>query len=192
MKPEYNYLIPDNLQLVPKKIVAERTSPTNISLSVLGVVSAYDMGFIPVSGVIERLKGIFDTLMKLERFHGHFINWYEIRELRPLPPRYISTVDSGNLVGHFIAAKEALCQLANSPIIAARHLEFVAHLAGNSFQCRLASLEDLVTFLKEVKQLQEIRSEMLTPIQCRVLSEIAGLGDLVGWTHYLQLIQRLA
>ena len=40
---------------------------------------------------------------RLERFRGHFYNWYDTRDLRPLEPQYVSSVDSGNLAGHLIA-----------------------------------------------------------------------------------------
>ena len=40
---------------------------------------------------------------RLERFRGHFYNWYDTLDLRPLDPKYVSSVDSGNLAGHLIA-----------------------------------------------------------------------------------------
>ena len=39
------------------------------------------------------------TLEGLERHEGHFLNWYDTATLAPLHPRYVSTVDSGNLAG---------------------------------------------------------------------------------------------
>jgi cyclic beta-1,2-glucan synthetase len=44
---------------------------------------------------------------RLTRFRGHFYNWYDTSDLRPLDPPYISTVDSGNLAGHLIALANA-------------------------------------------------------------------------------------
>ena len=44
----------------------------------------------------------------LERFRGHFYNWYDTRDLRPLEPKYVSSVDSGNLAGHLIALRQRL------------------------------------------------------------------------------------
>ena len=121
LSSEYNYLIPDNIQLAPTRVVAERTSPTNISLSILSVISAYDLGFLTLPATIEKLENIFQTLAKLERSHGHFFNWYQIRTLAPLLPRYISTVDSGNLVGHLVAARSAFTQFSKSTIISEQH-----------------------------------------------------------------------
>ena len=45
---------------------------------------------------------------RLERFRGHLYNWYDTTDLRPLEPRYVSTVDSGNLAGHLIAARASV------------------------------------------------------------------------------------
>ncbi len=45
---------------------------------------------------------------RLERFRGHFYNWYDTRDLRPLEPRYVSSVDSGNLAGHLLALAQRL------------------------------------------------------------------------------------
>ena len=47
----------------------------------------------------------------LERFEGHLLNWYDTRTLAPLPPAYVSTVDSGNLAGALLTLSVALQQL---------------------------------------------------------------------------------
>jgi cyclic beta-1,2-glucan synthetase len=88
-------------------VLALRTSPTNIGLQLLTIVSAMDLGFIDRSEMIERLERVFRSLERMRRFHGHFFNWYDLNELRVLEPGYISTVDSGNLAGHLIALKQA-------------------------------------------------------------------------------------
>ncbi len=43
----------------------------------------------------------------MAQYHGHFYNWYDTRDLRPLDPQYVSSVDSGNLAGHLIAVANA-------------------------------------------------------------------------------------
>ncbi len=125
MNEENNFLIPDNIQVAPDRIVAKRTSPTNIGVSILSVISAYDLGFEPLPGVVERLEKTFNTLGKLQRFHGHFLNWYDTQSLAPLAPRYISFVDSGNLVGHLFAARTAFLELPVMPLVTAAHWEHV-------------------------------------------------------------------
>ena len=48
----------------------------------------------------------------LPRYRGHFYNWYDTRTLAPLPPAYISTVDSGNLAGYLLTLRAGLRDLA--------------------------------------------------------------------------------
>src|SRR5450631_2014651 len=102
-----NYLPPDNFQEIPGPVVANRTSPTNLGLYLLSVVSAREFGWIGTAGAVDRLEATLATLDKLERFRGHFYNWYDTRDLRPLEPKYISTVDSGNLAGHLLTLEGA-------------------------------------------------------------------------------------
>jgi cyclic beta-1,2-glucan synthetase len=113
---ETQWLAPDNFQEDPAPVVAQRTSPTNIGLQLLGTVSAYDLGFLSCGAMIERLELVFRSLEGMERFRGHFYNWYELAKLRILDPPYISTVDSGNLAGHLIALKQACLAIADEPL----------------------------------------------------------------------------
>ena len=115
--PEDNWLPPDNYQEYPVAVIAHRTSPTNVGLALLSNLAAYDFGFISAGQCEERTTKTFASLEKLERFRGHFFNWYDTRTLEPLPPRYVSTVDSGNLVGHLLTLREGLLQLADEKIL---------------------------------------------------------------------------
>jgi cyclic beta-1,2-glucan synthetase len=100
-------LPPDNFQEIPTPAIAHRTSPTNIGLYLLSIVSARDFGWIGASQAIERLEATLATLNRMQRFRGHFYNWYDTRDLRVLEPKYVSSVDSGNLAGHLIALANA-------------------------------------------------------------------------------------
>jgi cyclic beta-1,2-glucan synthetase len=111
---ETNWLAPDNFQEDPEPEVALRTSPTNIGLQLLATVSASDLGFITRADMIERLERVFRSLERMHRYRGHFYNWYDLSTLQVLEPAYISTVDSGNLAGHFIALKQACIQIIHS------------------------------------------------------------------------------
>ena len=102
-----NMLPPDNFQETPVPVVAHRTSPTNIGLYLLSVVSARDFGWIGQTEAVERLEATLATMKRLERHKGHLFNWYDTRDLRPLDPRYVSSVDSGNLAGHLITLANA-------------------------------------------------------------------------------------
>ena len=106
---EHHRLPPDNFQEIPHAVVANRTSPTNIGLYLLSVAAAREFGWIGTTDAVERLEATFATLNQLERFRGHFYNWYDTHDLRPLDPKYISTVDSGNLAGHLLAL-EGVCR----------------------------------------------------------------------------------
>jgi cyclic beta-1,2-glucan synthetase len=134
LKPEYHYLMPDNLQIVPQAVVAERTSPTNISLSMLSVLSAYDLGFVPLHTSLHTIAQITNTMNAMEKYRGHLFNWYAIRTLAPLNPRYISTVDSGNLLGHLYTLLTTLERAAGMSIISRTHSAFLR-----------SSLEDLLS-----------------------------------------------
>jgi cyclic beta-1,2-glucan synthetase len=110
-------LPPDNFQEDPRPVIAHRTSPTNIGLYLLSALSARDFGWSGTLDFVERVEATFATMIRLERFHGHFYNWYDTRDLRPLDPRYVSTVDSGNLAGHLIALANACRERMDLPLL---------------------------------------------------------------------------
>lgn len=105
--PADNMLPPDNFQEDPAPVIARRTSPTNVGLYLLSVVSARDFGWIGIHEAIDRLEATMATLARLPRCRGHFYNWYDTRDGRVLDPPYVSSVDSGNLAGHLIALANA-------------------------------------------------------------------------------------
>ena len=121
-----NMLPPDNFQDNPTPAIAHRTSPTNLGLYLLSVVSARDFGWIGTEQAIERIEATLATMSGLQRFRGHFYNWYDTRDLRPLDPRYVSTVDSGNLAGHLIALANACREWRRRPFAAQQRLAGVA------------------------------------------------------------------
>ncbi|PWC16066.1 GH36-type glycosyl hydrolase domain-containing protein [Brenneria corticis] len=105
-----HHLPPDNFQEQPKPVIAHRTSPTNIGLYMLSTVAARDFGWIGIVDVLERLEATLTTMERLQRFRGHFLNWYDTRDLQTLQPAYVSSVDSGNLAGNLIVLANA-CEL---------------------------------------------------------------------------------
>ena len=121
-----NELPPDNFQDDPASAVAHRTSPTNIGLYLLAVVCARDFGWIGTGQAIDRLEATLRTMGRMQRMRGHFYNWYDTRDLRPLEPRYVSTVDSGNLAGHLIALANACREWGDRPFEASRRFSGVA------------------------------------------------------------------
>ena len=105
LNAENNYLIPDNYQEDRKNLYVNRTSSTNIGLSLLSVISGYDLEIISLEETNELLEKIIKTIWNLKKWNGHLYNWYNIKTLEPLMPRYISTVDSGNFVGYLYVVK---------------------------------------------------------------------------------------
>ena len=119
---ESYWLVPDNVQEDPETI-AHRASPTNIGLQLASYVAAFDFGYITHQELADNLNDVLATLARLDRYHGHFFNWYDTETLTPLPPRYVSTVDSGNLAAALIAVKQACEGIAKQPIITASVLD---------------------------------------------------------------------
>ncbi len=101
------YLPPDNVQESPQKPPVMRTSPTNIGMAAVSVVAAHDLGFIDTATLRLRLSKMADTLEKLDTWHGHLYNWYDLSDMRPCTPAYVSSVDSGNFVCAMLACAEA-------------------------------------------------------------------------------------
>ncbi len=113
--PRDNALPPDNFQEYPGPMVAHRTSPTNIGMSLLSTLAAHDLGFLGIDALAERIGATLDTALSLEMWEGHLLNWYDTTTREPLPPRYVSTVDSGNLCASLMALSVGLDELAVRP-----------------------------------------------------------------------------
>ncbi len=124
-------LPPDNFQETPNPVVAHRTSPTNIGLYLLSTVCARDFGWLGTVEAVERLEATLATLGQMEMFRGHFFNWYDTLDLHPLDPKYVSTVDSGNLAGHLLVLGNS-CRELMQKSFAGPHL-----LAGMQDTCQL-------------------------------------------------------
>ena len=118
--PDDHWLPPDNFQEYPVAVLARRTSPTNIGLALLSNLAAYDFGYLTAAAMLKRTEQTFSTLEKMQRFRGHFFNWYDTQTLEPLLPQYVSTVDSGNLVGFLLTLKAGLHELSKQAVISER------------------------------------------------------------------------
>jgi cyclic beta-1,2-glucan synthetase len=123
MGPDDHGLPPDNFQETPEPRIAHRTSPTNIGMGLLATLAAHDLGFIGKDELASRVDATLTTLEGLERFEGHLLNWYDTQSLAPLLPRYVSTVDSGNLAGSLVTLAEGLRQ-SSLPELAQRAAAF--------------------------------------------------------------------
>ncbi len=113
---ETSWLPPDNYQVAYNDQLAMRTSPTNIGLYLVTVLSAHDFGYATLDEIVRKLTLTMGMVDKLERHEGHLLNWYDIQTLTPLEPRYVSTVDSGNLLGALWALEPGLEALTRAPL----------------------------------------------------------------------------
>jgi cyclic beta-1,2-glucan synthetase len=127
---EDNWLPPDNYQVVPVPKVAHRTSPTNIGLSLLANLTAYDFGYISTEKLIERTANALNTMLALEKHRGHLYNWYDTITMMPLNPRYVSTVDSGNLAGHLITLKQGLLSINSNKVLTMKFCDGLLDTTG--------------------------------------------------------------
>ncbi len=128
--PGDHWLPPDNLQEDREPAVAHRTSPTNIGLGLLSTLAAHDLGLLATDAMVERLEGTLTTVEGLEHHEGHLLNWYDTEKLSPLLPRYVSTVDSGNLAGALLTLAEGCRQLGTARRDLASRLSDVARRAA--------------------------------------------------------------
>jgi cyclic beta-1,2-glucan synthetase len=115
--PESNWLPPDNSQLALRIEVAQRTSPTNIGLWLTAALAAKDFGYLTADELCTRCSHTMETLDRLERYEGHILNWYDTRTLKPLMPRYVSTVDSGNLIAALWVFDQGCSDVIHAPVI---------------------------------------------------------------------------
>jgi cyclic beta-1,2-glucan synthetase len=114
---ESNWLPPDNTQLALRVEVAWRTSPTNIGLWLTSGLAAYDFGWLTAAKLCQRFTATLATVELMERLDGHLLNWYDIKTLAPLNPRYVSSVDSGNLLASLWTLDRAIDEILNKPLL---------------------------------------------------------------------------
>ncbi len=112
-----NWLPPDNIQEHPKRAIASRTSPTNIGMALLANLAAFDFGYCSAGQLLERTRNTLATMARMDKYKGHLYNWYDTRSLKPLPPLYVSTVDSGNLAAYLLVLRTGLLGLPTTPIL---------------------------------------------------------------------------
>ncbi|MGC9396239.1 MAG: GH36-type glycosyl hydrolase domain-containing protein [Anaerolineae bacterium] len=174
--PEDHWLPPDHFQETPRGIVAHSTSPTNLGMLLLSTLAAYDLGYIGLSNLSTRLRATFESMAQLEKYRGHFLNWYDTRTLAPLPPQYVSTVDSGNLVGCLRALGQGCQTMRRQPVLRWQTWE---------------GLLDTLSLFDEV--MRDLSADAVAPLQSALAKMrqqvIAAQNDTGAWAPLLnQLI----
>lgn len=165
---ENNYLAPDNYQESPFKGIAYRTSPTNIGMGLMSHVIAYDMGYITLFDLIDKIDITLYNMRDLEKINGHYLNWYDTRSKKPLYPRYISTVDNGNFLANLWVVKSALQEVRNNQLIRKEEIKAIHDIyriieeENSSVNCRfnddinineyVSTLSDICVKIKNFKE----------------------------------------
>jgi cellobiose phosphorylase len=188
-----HWLPPDNFQEEPVPVVASRTSPTNMGLALLANLAACDFGYLSVGQFLRRTHDALGTMQRLERYQGHFFNWYDTRTLKPLVPLYVSSVDSGNLAGHLLTLSPGLAELAAQPILAPQvfaglrdTVGILRELAGGN-----AELEQLEAELAQPPGTLRAGFDLLQRVTHQTATLAAAPGDGAGeemkwWTQALE------
>ena len=187
-----HWLPPDNFQEVPTPTVATRTSPTNIGLALLANLAARDFGYLAAGGLIQRTRDTLATMQRLDRYHGHFYNWYDTRTLETLQPLYISSVDSGNLAGHLLTMGAGLREQVDAVIFSTAvfaglrdTLRVVQEFGRETEAIRLldGELAAAPADLRQALALLEKAAELAARLAVPAGEDAAGLA---GWAVALQ------
>jgi cyclic beta-1,2-glucan synthetase len=117
-----NWLPPDNVQEFPRERIAYRISPTNEGMYLVSCLCAQRLGFLTIRSTIQMLESNLDTWLSLPTQNGHHYNWYDTLSLKPLHPRYLSTVDSGNLLAAYLSTANGLHELHHQPLVDKQHV----------------------------------------------------------------------
>ncbi len=175
---EDHWMPPDNFQEQPRHQVAHRTSPTNQGLLLVSTLAANDLGYINHGSLLERLEKSFDTLDRLERHRGHFYNWYDTRTLEPLKPQYVSTVDSGNLLGCLVTLKQGLLEKTAEALLGPAVLSGLS----DTLQVMRETWHGLGVLSEEVVQ---TRAELESGLSALEAAAKEAPSDLLAWAKWL-------
>ncbi len=140
-----NFLPPDNYQEDRREPLVYRTSPTNIGLALLAVVASYDLGYEKLDDTISLLSKMLESIQKLPKWNGHLYNWYDIKSLEPLVPKYVSTVDSGNFIGYLYTLKQFLIGVQNGENVEELKRENADNLQDGEINAMLSTIDYLIT-----------------------------------------------
>jgi cellobiose phosphorylase len=186
--PSDHWLPPDNFQEASNVGQARRTSPTNIAMSLLSTLAAHDLGYLTTRELVERIQGTIDTIDGLEHHQGHLLNWYDTSTLSPLWPRYVSTVDSGNLAASLLALATGLEQAAGR---SQTHPEVLAGLADTVEVLRssVAGGSSTTPGPVEIVRVLEDIHRIIRPVESSSAREPAPDGALQDQIRALEMLR---
>ncbi|SEW26826.1 GH36-type glycosyl hydrolase domain-containing protein [[Clostridium] fimetarium] len=197
-----HYLAPDNYQVDPPKGIAARTSPTNIGLGLLATLTARDLGYIGSCEMTDLIEKTVSTIERLEKWNGHLYNWYDTRTLIPLKPRYISTVDSGNLISYLITLREGMKEILGKPIVDSCYFNGIRdtlYCAGNEddakiiFDCQnhvnVTTWNQLLDDLMNEEELVNIKNDVWKSKFESMLLKLKK--EVTKWMPWLDLMEKV-
>ncbi|HQQ63244.1 MAG TPA: glucoamylase family protein [Pseudomonadales bacterium] len=181
---EENWLPPDNFQeyrgamvadgkIADEKKIAHRTSPTNMGLALLANSAAHDFGYIPAGVLLARTASALGTMSTLERYQGHFYNWYDTVSLQALHPVYVSTVDSGNLAAHLLVLRQSVLALVDEPVYSPGWLDGISDTLGI-----IPDIDQSIAASPAFLQLQDMTKAMQEQAVPTITDLLQRLGQL--------------
>jgi cyclic beta-1,2-glucan synthetase len=162
-------------------------------LYLLSIIAARDCGWLSTLAAVERLEATLGTMNSLERFRGHFYNWYDTRDLRPLDPKYVSSVDSGNLAGHLVVLGQACRDLITRPLLGPQVLSGIEDAVLLVRESARAIADDRRTQTVTRKHLDEALdalSALLSPVPVTPVDWAVRFTELEARAHTLVDIAR--
>ncbi|MBN1304180.1 MAG: hypothetical protein JXA13_07065 [Anaerolineales bacterium] len=203
--PDNHWLPPDHYQDNPHLGIVHHTSPTNIGVYLLSTLAAYDFGFIGFPEISIRLQDTLESFEKLELYRGHLLNWYDTQSLKPLSPRYVSVVDSGNLGGSLLVLQHACTDICHTPVLRWERLQgFIDILEilreesstqgvnlGN-FREQLEKVYHQILCLKDCPdELPELLGQLCKQDQCEFARHLLKAIDIVSERDEADFLQEL-
>jgi cyclic beta-1,2-glucan synthetase len=169
-----NWLVPDTIQ-EPESLIVHRISTTNLGLLLNSRLAAMDLGFFTLPEFLADTEKTFDTIDRMPKMNGQLYNWYDTRTLEPVRPRFVSTVDNGNLVCCLWTVKQGSLGAINERI----------------FRPSIwRGLIDHLDTLEELLRLENLAHPLLSSLKA-LRSGVEGLGaSLSDWPKALESLER--
>jgi cyclic beta-1,2-glucan glucanotransferase len=160
-----NWLIPDRVQENPTAVV-HVISPTNLGILLNARLAAHELGYLTITEFVEQTEETIKSAKQLPRFRGHFLNWYDTQTLSPLPPKFVSTVDSGNLAACLWTLKQASLSLLTEPLFS---------------RPKWQGIRDHLSLLQQFLKQKTVPPEIVLHIQTAAVKAAALGEDPTSW-----------
>jgi cyclic beta-1,2-glucan synthetase len=196
-----NWLVPDTVQ-EPASLIVHRISTTNLGLLLNSRLAAMDLGFLTMPEFVAETDKTFDSIDRMPKENGQMYNWYETRTLEAVKPRFVSSVDNGNLVCCLWTVKQGCLGALGEPIFRPEqwqgvidHLETLQEelQKADPAHALLGTVRELHERAKEVRGKQAAWIETLANFEREIvaldkrLSEEASAREAAWWSHELYL-----